>query len=98
MNKKNQGFLYIISGIILSTLFLLITDWYDVKIQRLEIHGAWLWLVYIALSAPFLFFGFRKLFRTIIVSCLLTILILFILIPVDIVLLLNFHLWIGGHL
>lgn len=96
MNKKYQSIAYIVSGIFLSTIFWLITDWYDVKINQIQVNDFVGWGIWFLLAAPLIFTGMYKLTDKKIPSALLTVLVLFILAVIDIFLLLNFHFWIGG--
>lgn len=98
MNKKFQSIIYIVLGIFLSTTFWLLVDWYDVKINRIQLNDFVFWVVWLLLSGPLIFTGMNKLINKKIISVLLTVVSLFILAVISIFLVLNFHLWIGGEL
>ena len=95
MKKKNQSIAYIVSGIFLSTIFLLITIWYYVKINQIE-NELVRWGIWLLLSAPLIFTGIYKLTDKKIHSVLLTIIILFALAVFNVYLMFTFYALIGG--
>ena len=96
--KKIHNLVYVGLGIILPLLFMLLIDWYDVKIKRIEIHSLWFWAGFILFSIFFIFKGLYRYSHKITLSLLLAILIVAILAVIDMYIMLNFHVSIGGHL
>lgn len=91
----NKNKLYIILGIVLPTIFLLTMDFILVKNKR-YLGDVFTWLIWMSLSTPFLFIGISRIVNKRYISILLTIAVVSCLLLANIILLLNFHFWIGG--
>jgi len=97
MNIKYQNLLYIFLGFLLATSFGLISDWYNVKIHKIELNDLYFWSIWVLLSAPCIFYGLNKIINKKIYLFLISIIILFIFAIINIFIFLNFHFWIGGE-
>lgn len=96
ISMKNKSIKYFLLAVILPIFLWMLLELYYVKIHPIDIHIAVISLLFIFLSGPLFFKGFRNVAlnfnKSILLSALCTVANFFI----AIAFIINFHFWIGG--